>query len=191
MLTKAPAESAGAFVVIPIIAAIRKARHMRAWRHVVLVSAGLFLAACTAAQEARDEPSSRGIEASSAAEPDIGVYANELVARTNAVRVAEGLDPLVESSCAESAALQRAARLAGDDELEHAPLGPVIEACAPMTTAAENLVNSAATPVEVVQAWLASPGHRANIVDPVLTEIGIGCVKDDAHMLCSQVFLGP
>jgi len=87
--------------------------------------------------------------------------------------------------------VERAEALVGEEELEHAPLAPVIESCAPLTTAAENLVNSTAAPAEVVEAWLGSPGHRANIVDPALTELGIGCVPDGAKLLCSQVFLGP
>ncbi len=87
--------------------------------------------------------------------------------------------------------MERAEALVGEEKLEHAPLAPVIEYCAPLTTAAENLVNSTATPAGVVDAWLGSPGHRANIVDAELTQIGIGCVPDGLNVLCSQVFLGP
>jgi len=118
-------------------------------------------------------------------------YAADLVELTNETRAAEGLGLLSESSCARAAALERAAALVGEGELEHAPLAPVIEACAPTATAAENLVNSTASPQDVVEAWLGSPGHRANIVDPALTEIGVGCVHDGDKLLCSQIFLGP
>ncbi|MFC4553886.1 CAP domain-containing protein [Georgenia faecalis] len=110
---------------------------------------------------------------------------------TNAARREEGLAALTVSMCARAAAQERAEVLVGEEELVHAPLAPVIEDCAPMTTAAENLVNSTAAPEEVLEAWLGSPGHRANIVDPALTEIGIACVDDDGQALCSQVFLGP
>ncbi len=118
-------------------------------------------------------------------------YATELVELTNEARAEEGLGDLELSECARDAALDRATALVGEEELTHAPLAPVIDACAPLTTAAENLVNSTAVPMDVVEAWLGSPGHRANIVDAGLTEIGIGCVPDDHKMLCSQVFLGP
>lgn len=122
---------------------------------------------------------------------DVDDYATELVDLTNAARAERGLRPLDESPCARQAALGRAAALVGAEELEHAPLAPVIDACAPRTTAAENLVSSAAGPADVVDAWLGSAGHRANIVDPGLTELGIGCVRNDGELLCSQVFLGP
>lgn len=42
--------------------------------------------------------------------------------------------------------------------------------------AGENVAAGYATPQEVMDAWMASSGHRANILDPVFTEIGIGYV---------------
>jgi len=89
------------------------------------------------------------------------------------------------------AALQRASDLVGVAELTHTPLAGVIADCAPATTAAENLSRAAASPPAVVDAWMDSPGHRSNLLDPALTEIGVGCVLDADAMLCSQVFLGP
>lgn len=44
---------------------------------------------------------------------------------------------------------------------------------------------------DVVAAWLASPGHRANILDPALTRMTVACVHDGDQMLCSQLFAGP
>jgi uncharacterized protein YkwD len=41
----------------------------------------------------------------------------------------------------------------------------------------ENLAwgaDSASTPLQIVNAWMHSPGHRRNILDPSFTEIGIG-----------------
>ncbi|PYF95938.1 Uncharacterized conserved protein YkwD, contains CAP (CSP/antigen 5/PR1) domain [Georgenia satyanarayanai] len=128
-------------------------------------------------------------EAPTSVDPDS--YASELVELTNETRAEEGLEELQASPCAREAALERATALKGEEKLVHAPLTPVIDACEPLTTAAENLVNSAAVPMDVVEAWLGSPGHRANIVDPDLTETGIGCVPDGQKMLCSQIFLGP
>lgn len=144
-----------------------------------------MLAGCGSADEVHAPPTTR----TDALEP--ATYASELYEHTNDVRVENDIEPLVVSSCAQEQALERAAALVGEPELIHAPLAPVIDACAPRTTAAENLVNSAASPVEVVDAWLRSPGHRANIVDPTLTEVGIGCVPDGDQLLCAQVFLGP
>lgn len=39
---------------------------------------------------------------------------------------------------------------------------------------AENIAAGAATPEDVVEQWMNSPGHRANILDPQLRELGVG-----------------
>lgn len=40
--------------------------------------------------------------------------------------------------------------------------------------AGENIAAGTTTPAAVMKGWLASPGHCANILNPKLTEIGIG-----------------
>lgn len=42
---------------------------------------------------------------------------------------------------------------------------------------AEN-VASGQQPNQVVAAWMNSPGHRANILNPRYTEIGVGFARD-------------
>lgn len=122
---------------------------------------------------------------------DLVAYADGLLAATNAARTAEGVEPLTVSGCARDGAAARAADLVGDATLEHAPLDPVLTSCAPASAAAENLSRAAAEPPAVVDAWLASTGHRANVLDPTLEELGVACVRDEDQVLCSAVFLGP
>ena len=43
---------------------------------------------------------------------------------------------------------------------------------------AENVASGQRTPQEVVRAWMNSSGHRQNILNPNLTEIGIGYVNN-------------
>lgn len=98
------------------------------------------------------------------------------------------------SECATGQARDRAAALIGLP-LAHAALDDVLASCAPPSgLAAENLSRAAATPPEVVAAWLGSPGHANNLLSPQLAAIGTACVQDAAAdppgMLCSQVFLG-
>lgn len=102
------------------------------------------------------------------------------------------LPALTPSTCATDAALARATDLVGAPDLTHAPLDDVMAECG-VSTAAENLSRAPAgtEPQEVVDAWMESPGHRANILDPELTQVGVGCVEDGDAMLCSQIFLGP
>lgn len=115
-------------------------------------------------------------------------YARALAAHTNTEREGLGLAPLAPSTCARRAARARAAALVGGP-LEHAPLSGVSRACAPGGRVAENIVRSGEPPAAVVAAWMGSPGHRNNIVDPRLTELGVGCVPDGDDYLCAQIFL--
>jgi uncharacterized protein YkwD len=135
--------------------------------------------------------STRPSPVSSARPSEPAAYAAQIVRETNDVRTANGRPKLGGSKCAHDAALQRASGLIGKAELTHAPLAGVIADCVPATTAAENLSRTAARAASVIDTWMGSPGHRSNLLDPALTEIGVGCVLDGITMLCSQVFLGP
>ncbi|MED2765867.1 CAP domain-containing protein, partial [Bacillus thuringiensis] len=46
------------------------------------------------------------------------------------------------------------------------------------TSAGENIAQGQHTPEEVVQAWMDSPGHRANILNSSYTHIGVGYVEN-------------
>ena len=122
-------------------------------------------------------------------------YAAALVEETNQARTALGLPALSVSACATEQGAVRARALAdAGDALEHAPLGPVTQACHPATMAGENLSRASLGPDAVVDAWMGSPGHRENIVTPEFTEVGVACVVSDGaggeQMLCAQIFLG-
>jgi uncharacterized protein YkwD len=153
-------------------------------------AAAALLALATAAVAAGCSAEAGRPAATPSATP--ATYGQLVVEETNAVRAEHGLGALAPSECARDQALTRADALLGSDELTHAPLTPVQQACAPPSgIAAGNLSRSAAAPADVVQAWMGSPGHRNNLLDPGLTHIGVGCVPDEAGvMLCSQVFLG-
>jgi uncharacterized protein YkwD len=119
---------------------------------------------------------------------DVDQYARQLVKQTNDARAAEGLPRLTWSHCAADAARQRAEALVGE-ELVHEPLGEVIERCRPGGRAAENLVDSDRNAAAVVDAWMSSPGHRNNIVDPSWNGLGVGCVESADGILCAQIFV--
>ena len=50
----------------------------------------------------------------------------------------------------------------------------LIQAGFPYSAAAENIAAGYGSPADVVSGWMNSPGHRANILDPNLTHIGVG-----------------
>ncbi|WP_010096520.1 CAP domain-containing protein [Ornithinibacillus scapharcae] len=54
-------------------------------------------------------------------------------------------------------------------------------------SAGENIAQGQRTPDEVVQAWMNSEGHRANILNPDFTHIGVGYDPDGQHW--TQMFI--
>ncbi|MFC8799069.1 CAP domain-containing protein [Promicromonospora sp. NPDC057138] len=119
-------------------------------------------------------------------------YAAALEDAVNGHRIANGLPALVHDACAYDVALERAQALIGQ-ELAHAPLEPIFEAC-PTTAVAENLAKGAWSPAEAAQGWMDSEGHRANILNGDLTRGAVACVPDGGDpaapvMICAHVFL--
>lgn len=55
-------------------------------------------------------------------------------------------------------------------------------------TAGENIAKGQATPQAVVNAWMNSSGHRANILNASFTKIGVGYVSDGKYW--TQMFIG-
>jgi len=55
-------------------------------------------------------------------------------------------------------------------------------------SAGENIAKGQRTPAAVVQAWMNSQGHRANILNKSFTEIGVGYVADGNYW--TQMFIG-
>lgn len=55
-------------------------------------------------------------------------------------------------------------------------------------TAGENIARGQSTPRAVVNAWMNSPGHRANILNSSFTHIGVGYVSNGKYW--TQMFIG-
>ena len=58
------------------------------------------------------------------------------------------------------------------------------------TAAGENIAYGQTTPAEVMNSWMNSPGHRANILSPIYTEIGVGAAKKaNGTLYWTQMFI--
>ena len=55
-------------------------------------------------------------------------------------------------------------------------------------TAGENIAYGQRTPQAVVNAWMNSSGHRANILNPSYTQIGVGYASNGHYW--TQMFIG-
>jgi len=56
----------------------------------------------------------------------------------------------------------------------------------------ENIAYGQRTPQEVMNAWMNSPGHRANILSSAYTHIGVGAAKkSNGTLYWTQLFMKP
>jgi uncharacterized YkwD family protein/spore coat assembly protein SafA len=60
------------------------------------------------------------------------------------------------------------------------------------SSAGENIAMGQQTPAAVVNSWMNSPGHRANILNPSYTQIGVGLAKNkNGTCYWTQMFIKP
>jgi uncharacterized YkwD family protein/spore coat assembly protein SafA len=60
------------------------------------------------------------------------------------------------------------------------------------SSAGENIAYGQRTPAEVMNGWMNSPGHRANILSPSYTHIGVGLAKTGSGVnYWTQMFIKP
>ena len=107
----------------------------------------------------------------------------------NEQRASEGLPPLRRNSQLELAAQRYAEQMVAEQFFEHeAPNGSdpqdrILMAGYPSQAAStgENLAwgtGAEGTPVEIMDGWMHSPGHKANVLRPNFAEAGVGIVSD-------------
>ncbi|MFC4529565.1 CAP domain-containing protein [Sphaerisporangium dianthi] len=105
---------------------------------------------------------------------------NEVARLTNVARQEEGCGPLRIDEHLRAAARGHSDDMAAKKYFDHtsadgrSPWDRIKAAGYNSSAFAENIARGQATPAEVVQGWLKSPGHRANIMNCKLKAIGVG-----------------
>jgi hypothetical protein len=113
--------------------------------------------------------------------------ASQLMQATNEDRAQHGLEPLRWDPALARAAQAHADQMARHGELSHQYAGEpeLVERAghngAHFSTVAENIA-VAASPQIVEAEWMHSPPHRHNILDPRLTTVGIGLVRQGNNL---------
>jgi uncharacterized protein YkwD len=139
--------------------------------------------------------------------PDIPVVEAQIIEMTNAYRGRQKLGPLTASASLAKAARVYAAFLAKSGQFSHTADGR--EAGDRITSAGyqwcqvgENLAmhldsrgfEARALAAKSVEGWINSPPHRANLVAPYMTEIGVGVARapdKDPKFISVQLFARP
>lgn len=119
-------------------------------------------------------------------------YAAQVVKLVNAERAKAGLAKLKLDSSISAAAQVRAREIV--KSFSHTrPNGAsfttaLTEQKISYRRAGENIAWGQKTPEQVVNAWMNSEGHRANILNSNFTSIGIGCYESSGTLYWTQLF---
>ncbi len=114
---------------------------------------------------------------------------SEFLVALNDVRVGVGARPLVRDPALDELAAQWARRMAVEDHLRHTELIYTVVAADEWRAAGEN-IGFGPTVERVVAAFVASPGHRTNIVDENYSALGVGVVVVDEVIWTAHLFAG-
>jgi uncharacterized protein YkwD len=102
-----------------------------------------------------------------------------VVAEVNAARWRSHLGPLATDPVLVRAAHKRARAMAAANRLSHAGWERVVRGeGAVARSIGENVAFNYPTATAVVDGWMQSRGHRANILGTSFRRIGVGCVAD-------------
>ena len=111
---------------------------------------------------------------------ELYAFGRRLLALTNLERARHGIAPLVWDSDLARASLIHSTDMARNNFVSHVgsngltPGGRVRLESNTMTRVAENIAGGTRTPERTVEAWMRSPGHRANILNEEFVYMGVG-----------------
>lgn len=125
-----------------------------------------------------------------AAQASSDAYEERIFSLMNAERRRHGLRPLRRGSCASSYAERWSGQLARKQRLHHQSLRPLLKTCG-ARRAAENIGYGNVSAEALMKEWMGSSRHRANILDPRLSYVGVGAARSKSgHWYAVQDFLG-
>lgn len=125
-----------------------------------------------------------------AVDPASDEYREQLLDATNAARAANGRAPLQANPALNQVATEWSQTQASENRMYHNPdLRGQLPAGA--TRWSENVLQNwrNASPQQLVDQWMASPGHRVNLLRADHTTMGMGvAVAPDRKLYATQVF---
>ncbi|WP_420818431.1 CAP domain-containing protein [Paenibacillus ginsengarvi] len=106
-------------------------------------------------------------------------YADQVVSLVNQERAKAGLSPLASDPALTNMALDKAKDMYNNNYFDHtsptygSPFDMMRSYGIHYSYAGENIAKGQRNPQEVMNAWMNSEGHRANIMSPNFTKIGV------------------
>lgn len=124
----------------------------------------------------------------------VTAYEKEVVRLVNQERSKHGLSPLTSDWQLSRVARYKSQDMRDNGYFSHtsptygSPFEMMKSFGISYRTAGENIARGQRTPLEVVNAWMSSSGHRANILNKSFTRIGVGYVLEGNYW--TQMFTG-
>ena len=125
-------------------------------------------------------------------------YQKEILELVNAERAKYNVHPLILNAALSNVAMLKSEDMVDRNYFSHysptygSPFEMMDLFGIKYWTAGENISMGQRTPQSVMSAWMNSSGHRANILDKYVTEIGIGIAVDsnNGRYYWTQMFVG-
>ncbi|MBC2580876.1 SafA/ExsA family spore coat assembly protein [Clostridium sp. DJ247] len=114
---------------------------------------------------------------------DVKALENQVITLVNAQRAKAGLQPLKANWELSRVARYKSQDMANKGYFSHtsptygSPFKMMESFGIRFTAAGENIAMGQRTPQEVMNSWMNSSGHRANILNPSYNQIGVGLAK--------------
>lgn len=124
----------------------------------------------------------------------VRAFEQEVIRLVNEQRVKNGLNPLTENWELSRVARFKSRDMADNRYFSHtsptygSPFQMIRNFGLSFRTAGENIAYGQRTAQAVVNSWMNSSGHRANILNPSYTQIGVGYVANGNYW--TQMFIG-
>lgn len=124
----------------------------------------------------------------------VTAYEHEVVRLVNQIRQQNALNPLTENWQLSRVARYKSQDMVNKGYFSHtsptygSPSQMIKAFGLTFRTAGENIAYGYSTPQDVVNGWMNSIGHRANILNAAYTQIGVGYVANGNYW--TQMFVG-
>jgi uncharacterized protein YkwD len=124
-------------------------------------------------------------------------YENEVLSLVNVERAKAGCKPLAYNAKLRTAAYKHSADMAAHNYFSHDSQDGTSFATRISNEgyrwggAAENIAKGQQTPADVMKAWMNSSGHRANILNCGLKDLGVGLAYQGKTPIWTQDFASP
>ncbi|MUV36935.1 putative membrane protein YlbC [Lentibacillus sp. JNUCC-1] len=152
----------------------------------------------TPAKQESQTPAQKPVQkeqpSSNSAIEGLSQYEQQVVDLTNQERANHGLAPLKADKELSRVAREKSRDMRANQYFDHnspvygSPFDMMKSYGIHYSTAGENIAKGQRTPQEVVDAWMNSAGHRANILNGNFTHIGVGYVEQGNYW--TQQFIG-